>query len=170
MDFLELAKTRYSARAYSARPIEEEKLTYVLESARVAPSAVNRQPWLFVVAESVEARAALCKCYRGEWLATAPAIIVVCADSRMAWVRQNDGKNHADIDAAIAAEHICLAAADRGLGTCWVCNFNVEAATAALSLPEGIHPVVFIPIGYATDAPTERHTARSPICDTVQRI
>lgn len=170
MNFLELTKSRYSSRAYSAKPVEAEKIDYVIECARLAPSAVNRQPWFFVVAESSEARAALCKTYRAEWLATAPVIIAVCADSNAAWTRPNDGKSHADVDASIAAEHICLAAADCGLGSCWVCNFDAVAAAKVLGLPEGVNPVVLIPIGYATDCAGERHSSRKPTCEVSKRI
>lgn len=170
MNFLELTKLRYSARAYSAKSVEAEKIDYVIECARLAPSAVNRQPWLFVVAESAPARAALCKTYRAEWLSTAPVIIAVCADSRAAWTRPNDGKCHADVDASIAAEHICLAAADCGLGSCWVCNFDAVAAAKALDLPDGVYPVVLIPVGYATDSAGERHNSRKPADEVSKRI
>ena len=117
MEFIELVKKRYSVRAYEARSVEREKLDYVLECARLAPSAVNRQPWRFVVAESSEARERLCACYHNEWLRQAPVIVAVCVDRGAAWTRLNDGKNHADVDGSIATEHICLAAAEVGLGT-----------------------------------------------------
>ena len=170
MDFLELASQRYSVRKYEPRDIEKEKLDYVLECARLAPSAVNRPPWKFIVAQSEEARAALCQCYHNEWLAQAPAIIAVCVDTDAAWTRQNDGKNHADIDGSIAAEHICLAATSQGLGTCWVCNFDVAAAHKALNLSENVHPVVLIPIGYPADTVSPRHTIRKAASEIVKYI
>lgn len=148
MDFLELVRMRYSVRQYSAREVEKEKLEYVLECARLAPSAVNKQPWHFYVVQGGEKKTALNGCYAREWFAQAPLCIVVCADSRQAWVRSSDGKSHADIDAAIAAEHICLAAAAQGLGSCWVCNFDVNLCMQALQLPAGHYPVALIPIGY----------------------
>ena len=170
MEFIELVKKRYSVRAYAARGVEREKLDYVLECARLAPSAVNRQPWHFVVAESSEARERLCACYHNEWLRQAPVIIAVCVDRGAAWTRQNDGKNHADVDGAIATEHICLAAAEVGLGTCWVCNFDYEATIAALRLPEGVYPVALVPMGYADDSASERHTSRKPTESVVEFI
>ena len=160
MNFLELAEKRYSVRAYDARTVEREKIEYVIECARLAPSAVNRQPWHFYVATSDESLRALCNCYHNPWLAQAPAIIAVCVDSSAAWTRQNDSKNHADIDGAIATEHICLAAASVGLGTCWVCNFDMNEACKALKLPQGHHPVALIPIGYPADKASERHSSR----------
>ena len=63
---------------------------------------------------------------------------------------------HGDIDVAIAVEHLCLAAAERGLGTCWVCNFEVEKCRQALALADNLHPVVLVPVGYPDDAPREK--------------
>ena len=148
MDFLELVKLRHSVRQYSAREVEKEKLEYVLECARLAPSAVNKQPWHFYVVQGAEVKRALDACYVREWFAQAPLCIVACVDDGQAWVRSADGKNHADIDVAIAVEHICLAAAAQGLGSCWVCNFDVERCAQVLQLPEGRRPVALIPIGY----------------------
>lgn len=170
MDFLELVSERYSVRKYEQRGIEKEKLDYVLECARLAPLAVNRQPWKLIVAQSEEARAALCQCYHNEWFAQAPVIIAVCVDADAAWTRPNDGKNHADIDGSIAAEHICLAAASQGLGTCWVCNFDMAATRTALNLPDNVHPVVLIPIGYPADTASTRHTVRKAASEIVEYI
>lgn len=164
-NFLELVRKRYSVRQYSQQPVEREKLDYILECARLAPSAVNFQPWRFVVVDSAERKAGLCACYKREWLAEAPMYIVVCADRSQSWKRGCDGHDHADIDAAIAAEHICLAAADCGLGSCWVCNFDVARCTELLGLDKDVYPVVIIPVGYAVGAPTDKK--RKPLSETV---
>ncbi len=148
MNFLELAKKRRSVRHYTQQAVEKEKLDYILECARVAPSAVNRQPWQFIVVQDARWLERLATCYHGKWFAEAPACIVVCARVQEAWVRSCDGKNHADIDAAIATEHICLAAAEQGLGTCWVCNFDVVVCKDVLGLADGMEPVALIPLGY----------------------
>lgn len=78
---------------------------------------------LFVV-KSNKPKLLIQQSYPREWFTEAPLYIVVCADNSISWVRKSDNKNHADIDAAIATEHICLAAAEQGLGSCWVCNFD----------------------------------------------
>ena len=124
MNFLELVKARYSARKYANRPVEAEKLDYIMECVRFAPSAVNFQPWRFRIVTDEAVLKALYSCYKREWLATAPCIIVACVDHNESWHRRADNKDHADIDIAIAVEHLCLAAAEQGLGTCWVCNFD----------------------------------------------
>lgn len=151
MDFLDLVQKRYSVRQYQPREVEKEKLDYMLECARLAPSAVNRQPWHFYVVQSGEKRQELARCYARDWFAQAPLYIVVCADDANAWVRASDGHNHADIDVAIATEHLCLAATAQGLGTCWVCNFDVELCRQTLGLPEGLRPAVLVPVGYPAD-------------------
>ena len=153
MNFLELTKRRYSARDYSPEVIEQEKLDYILECARFAPSAVNYQPWHFIVVKSEEQRQKMRLCYPRKWFATAPLYIIICADGAKAWQRQSDGKSHADIDAAIAAEHICLAAAEQGLGSCWVCNFDLDIFQSNFTLPHNEYPVAIIPIGYVKTRP-----------------
>lgn len=169
MDFLELAKKRFSARSYRPDKVEKEKTDYILECVRVAPSAVNRQPWRFLVIESDEKRRLVQECYSRDWLKEAPLYIVVCAEYPAAWTRKYDGKNHGDIDASIAVEHICLAAADVGLGSCWVCNFNVAKLSSSLCLPQGTAPVAIVPIGYAASGP-EQPSARKPLDEIVEYL
>ena len=114
----------------------------------MAPSAVNYQPWRFAVVTDPERLAALKTAYPREWIQTAPCIIVACANHEESWHRKSDGKDHADIDLGIAVEHLCLAAAEQGLGTCWVCNFDVPCCREVMQLPENLEPVALIPLGY----------------------
>ena len=113
MDFKELCKKRFSARAYSGEPIPADKISYI-----------DR-----------------------EWFAEAPLYIVACDRKSQAWTRPSDGKHHGDVDLSIAIEHLCLAAANVGVGTCWVCNFDVARCKEALHLPEDLEPVAIIPMG-----------------------
>ena len=148
MDFLELTKKRYSVRSYTSQEVEKEKSDYILECARYAPSAVNKQPWQFIVIQSELQKKKLQKVYPAKWFVEAPLYIIVCANDSVAWTRQYDNKNHADIDAAITTEHICLAATEQGLGTCWVCNLDVAMCKENLDLEAYIQPIAIIPIGY----------------------
>ncbi|MBS3807804.1 MAG: nitroreductase family protein [Bacteroidales bacterium] len=160
MDFQKLARRRYSCRNYLNQPVEDEKVVHVLDTARLAPSAKNLQPWHFVVIEDPDSLAKIRSCYAGEWLNTAPMIIVACGDHKGAWYRL-DGKNHTDIDLAIAIDHLTLAATDIGLATCWICNFNVMKCAKILQLPEGVEPIAMIPLGYPADHPdTSRHNIK----------
>lgn len=159
MNFLELTKSRYSCRSYQQRAVEQEKLDYIMECVRMSPSAVNRQPWLFIIVRDEEERHRLAECYNREWFTTAPAYIIACVLHHEEWVR-SDGKAHGNIDVAIAVEHLCLAATEQGLATCWVCNFDTQKCRDAFGMSEDVEPAVLIPIGYAADSAKEK--ARKP--------
>lgn len=150
MSFLELAKKRYSTRKYENIPVEKEKLMEILEAGRVAPSAANYQPLHFIVIQDQEMRKDIATTYHKPWILQAPVIIVVCGDHNRAW-RRPDGKDHLDIDAAIAIDHMTLAAADLGLGTCWVCMFNALLCHQILNLPRQIETIALLPLGYPAD-------------------
>ena len=153
MNFLELCEKRYSVRKYSAEAVSDEDLQYVLECARMAQSAVNFQPWKFVVVRSEAAKADIRRCYDREWFASAPLYIVALRDVKSNWVRSSDGKPHGDIDVAIAVEHICLAAAERGLGTCWVANYDTALLNQLFGDADH-EAVAIVPMGHiAADCP-----------------
>jgi nitroreductase len=167
--FHDLVKARYSCRNYINKPVEEEKILKVLEAGRVAPSAVNKQPWTFFVIRDEANRLKVLEAYNREWIKPAPIIIVACGNHDAVWKRA-DGKDHLDIDIAIAVDHMILQATELGLGTCWVCNFNAEMLKNVLNLPQNIEPIVIIPMGYPGDiAQPERHiNARKPLSDIVK--
>ena len=170
MKFLELTRKRCSIRKYAQTAVEQEKIDYILEAARMAPSAVNFQPWHLLLIESEEGKNKIRACYHREWFNQAPNYIVVCGDHDQSWKR-SDHKDHMDIDSAIIAEHICLAAAEQELGTCWVCNFDVELCRKHFNIPQQIEPVVIIPFGYPSDSTlfTDIPKKRKPIEDIIQR-
>ncbi len=149
--FRELAEKRYSLRNFDAnRPIERAKLDYLLDCVRLAPSAVNFQPYKFFIVTEKLLLQKLSECYSRDWFRAAPACIVACANNAQAWHRGNDGKNHADIDVAIAVDHLTLAAAEVGLGTWWVCNFDAKKCAEFMQLSAEFEPIALIPIGYAS--------------------
>jgi len=168
MSFMELAKRRYSVRSYKDLQIEEEKLLQVLEAGRVAPSAVNFQPLQYIVLQEEEIRKKVAATYSRDWILQAPVIIVVCGDHNQAW-RRADGKDHCDIDAAIAIDHMTLAATELGLGTCCVCAFNSMQCSKILGLPRHLEAIALLPIGYPADQCDEnRHeTKRKKLSDLV---
>ena len=92
------------------------------------------------------------QCYNREWFTTAPMYIIASVLHDEEWVRA-DGKHHGDIDIAIAVEHLCLAATEQGLATCWVCNFDAPLCKTLFDLPESEEPAVVIPLGYPADRP-----------------
>lgn len=167
MHFFELIKKRYSVRGFKNTAVEPEKLKLVMEAARLAPSAVNFQPWKFLVITDKKMLNELSKTYSREWFKTAPTCIVACGNHQTSWKR-NDGKDHCDIDVAIAVEHIMLAATELGLGTCWVCNFDAKMCAEILNLPKEWEPIAIIPIGYSDTAVVEKK--RKPIDEIVEYI
>jgi len=152
MDFLELAKKRYSVRAYKSDPIEDEKLQQVLEATRLAPTACNIQPFRFIIIHTKGKEAELRCIYSASWFAQAPIVICACGIPTESWKRR-DGKNYCDIDVTIAMDHLILAATELGLGTCWVGAFNPDAAREILKLPDDVEPIAFTPLGYPNDQP-----------------
>ncbi len=153
-NFLELVRQRVSVRDFSAREVEQEKLDSIFDAVRFAPSAANFQPWRFFVIRSEAGRQKLYPAYPRQWFATAPVYIVACYDQTTSWKRGFDNKDHGDIDVAIGVEHLCLAAAEQGLGTCWVCHFDPAVCSRQLELPENLVPVAIIPLGYPAGTPS----------------
>jgi len=170
MNLNEICNTRESVRDYATTPIESGKLAYILEAARLAPSACNRQPYRIMVLESPQARAKVGGIVtRFAWIQQAPVQILICVDHSQEWVRSLDGKHHGDIDAAIVAEHICLAATEQGLGTCWICSFDTKAVAEAFSLPENLEPVILLPLGYP-GYEGQRAKTRKPLEQIVEKL
>lgn len=167
MEFLELAKKRYSVRGYKAEKVEAGKLQKILEAGRVAPTGANRQPQRLIVVQSDEGMEKLKK---GANVYGAPLAIIVCGDHRSAWVRPYDKKVITDIDASIVTDHMMMEATDLGLGTVWICYFKPDVIKKEFGLPDGIEPINILAIGYAAGEPQspERHgEARLPLEDIV---
>jgi nitroreductase len=157
MSFINIAKNRYSCRNFLDKSISKEILEKIIEAARIAPSARNIQPWYFFVINDRNMLEKIYECYNRDWFKTAPVVIVACGNHSTSWKRE-DGKDHCDIDIAIAVDHITLAATDMGLGSCWVCRFDAKKCSQILNLPSYVEPIVLIPIGYPADKPdTKRH-------------
>jgi nitroreductase len=166
MDFSEVIKKRYSVRGYKPDPVEPEKLELILEAARLAPTAVNYQPFKVFVIRTGGQKEKLKAVYPKEWFAEAPLILGVCINPAECWTRR-DGKRFADVDAAIVMDHMILAATALGLGTCWIGAFDRQAARELLHVTDkDWEPVVFTPLGYSRETPANR-TGRKPLEELV---
>lgn len=165
MDFQELIAKRYSVRAYRPDPVGEEKLLQVLEAARLAPTAHNNQPFQFIVLRTAGREEELKRIYKRDWLCQAPLVIVACAVAAEAWLRM-DNKNYGEVDTTIAMDHLILAAAGLGLGTCWIAAFDPQALREILGLPAGVEPVAMTPLGYPADQPQAKK--RKPLSELVR--
>jgi nitroreductase len=167
MEFSELIRNRYSVRAYKADPVEQEKLDLVLEAARLAPTAANRQAFEILVVRTAGREDELRRIYSRDWFVQAPLVVCACGIPGRNWVRR-DGKNYSDVDVTIAMDHLILAAADLGLGTCWIAAFDPDEARRVLHLPDGVEPVAFTPLGYPADSP--RPKQRKPLSELVRFV
>lgn len=150
MDVFEAIERRYSVRSYKPDPVEDEKLSRVLEAARQAPTANNQQPFRILVVHTRGREEELQRVYGRRWLTQAPLLIGFVALPGEAW-RRMDGKPYGEVDAAIAMDHLVLAATALGLGTCWIAAFDPAAAREVLALPDGVEPLAFTPLGFAAD-------------------
>ncbi|MDR1933331.1 MAG: nitroreductase family protein [Spirochaetales bacterium] len=163
MDFSLLAARRYSVRKFKDTPIKKEDLDRVLEAARSAPTAGNRQPQrvLVITREEGLKKIDLCtKCRFG-----APAALLVCADTTVCWARPFDGAKSDQVDASIVTTQMMLQAADIGLGTTWVMYFDPEKLIREFAIPDKLLPVALLVMGYPADdaQPAERHGRRNPL-------
>lgn len=144
---LKAIENRFSVRKFKDKPIEQAKLSSVLEAARLAPSAKNVQPWKFVVISNAEKREKLTEICKGQkFVSEAPVTIALCA-SNIDYT-MTCGEKAYTVDAAIAGEHIALQATELGLGTCWIGAFWHEPMAKLINLPEGYKIVGLLPLGY----------------------
>ncbi len=167
MEFERLIRARYSVRAYRPDPVEEDKLARVLEAARLAPTAANRQPFRILVIPTVGREIELERIYPRPWFVQAPLVLAACGVPSESWVRR-DGKLYADVDVTIAMDHLILAAANEGLGTCWIAAFDPAAAREVLRLEAGLEPLIFTPLGYPADTP--RPKQRRPAAELIRKL
>jgi nitroreductase len=157
MKFIELAKKRCSIRGFKSEPVPDEVLNEVLQSGNLAPTAKNLQPFHFIVVRKSDKLDELAAAYPAPFFREAPVVIVICTEASRGWTRdQYDGKNYCEVDAAIAIDHMTLAATDIGLGTCWIGSFDPAKVTKVMGLPAGIEPLAMLPLGYPNTAGREK--------------
>ncbi len=161
MSFLEIVRKRRSIRRYKSDPVPRKKLEYILEAGRLSPSCGNRQCWKFVVVTDQAKKKAIAT---RDWIAEAPAIIVGCARPEQSGSRF--GQQYYMLDMGIAMEHMVLAAAEQGLGTCWIgATFDEGDVKKALGVPGEVRVVGLLPLGYPAETPGPKD--RKPMEDFV---
>lgn len=157
MDFYEVIKKRKSVRKYKSNPIPDNVLNRILEVGRIAPSAKNIQPWRFIVVKDPEIKKKVAEASRGQlWIADADVILIGCALEKIAWGRMGGYMSSFAVDLAIAMEHMILAAANEGLGTCWIGAFVEKEVKEILKVPDDVKVVALTPIGYPAEEPMDR--------------
>ena len=157
MDVYEAIRTRQSVRRYRPDPVPDDVLNRVLEAMRLAPSAGNKQPWRFVVVRDAETREQLAEATnRQQWIAHAPVIIAACGWKERAYSKMGGYWNAMSVDVTIAFDHLTLAAAAEGLGTCWIGSFIEDEVRRVLGVPEEVTVVALTPLGYHDESPVPK--------------
>jgi nitroreductase len=150
MDVFTAVSNRRSIRAYSDRPVEEEKLRRVLEAGRLAPSAKNRQEWKFIVVRDPETRRKLAHAAKGQrFVEQAPVVLVGCG-TEPTYVMPC-GQPAYSVDLSIAFSFIILEATELGLGTCWLGAFHEEEVKKVLDIPPHVRVVAMMLLGYPAE-------------------
>jgi len=126
-----------------------------MEAARIAPTAANRQAFQIIVIHTKGVEDKLLEIYGKQWFVQPPLVICACGMPGENWVR-SDTRNYVDVDVAIVMDHLILAAANEGLGTCWIGAFKPDAARRILGLPDEVEPIAFTPLGFPSDTPGEK--------------
>jgi nitroreductase len=167
MDFIELAKLRCSIRSFSDTQVETEKLNYILEAGRVAPTACNRQPQRIIVVRDHENIIKVQKAYK---TFGSQCIMIICRDERESLIRHYDNKCSGDLDIGIVTDHMMLAAREKGIGSVMVGLFDPAIIRKEFNLPQYIQPTALLILGYPENGflnPSRHSTERKPLNETV---
>ncbi len=155
INFSDLAKSRESCRSYIDKPVEHEKLKYMIETALLSPSACNSQPWHFTAVTGIKAQQTA-KHLQGlgfnKFTDNCPAFIVINEEKAILSSRLNEreSQHYVQIDIGIAAAHLCYAALDVGLSTCIIGVFDEDKIKELLSIPREKHIRIVLAVGYST--------------------
>ncbi|RKY69607.1 MAG: nitroreductase [Candidatus Latescibacterota bacterium] len=161
MDVYQAIRERRSVRRYRPEPVPEEKLKRVLNAMRLAPSGKNAQPWRFIVVRDAAVREKLVDACNGQqFVGEAPVVIVGCGWERKAYPRMGGYWNSLPVDVAIALDHLTLAAAAEGLGTCWIGSFKEAAVKEILGIPDQVQVIALMPLGYPAVEPEAKPRKR----------
>ena len=170
MDFIELAKSRYSCKKFDSRQISKEQLDSILEAGRLAPTAKNLQEQHIYVLRSAEALSkvdSVTPCRYG-----APVVLAVAFDRKNVFTYPGGKRNSGVEDATIVATHMILAAANEGVDSCWINNFDPDKLAAELGLPENEDILMLMDLGFAAEGagPLPNHGKRKTLSETVTTL
>ncbi|MBR3614575.1 MAG: nitroreductase family protein [Clostridia bacterium] len=163
MDFLELAKNRYSCRYFSNKKIEQEKIDKILEAARLAPTGRNSQSQRILVLTDEEQLSKLGECTPYVW--NAPLVFLICYDKNESWKRRSDNFDGGAQDACIVTTHMMLEVTDLGLGSTWVGALDPQKVREVYNVPENYEITAFLPVGYPSEEahPSKLHNDRKTV-------
>jgi len=161
MDFLELAKERYSVRTFGTKKIETQNVDLILEAAKLSPTACNNQPQRILVLDSDESLTKLKECTPYHF--NAPLAFIICYDNTTSAKRSRiDGKDYGEVDASIVTCHMMLEITNLGLGSTWVGCFDPSSIKQVFALPDNFVPIAILPVGYPSEdaQPNPNHNKR----------
>ena len=163
MDFLTLAKERYSCRYFSDKKVEQEKIDKILEAARLAPTGRNSQSQRILVLTDETELGKLSGCTSYGW--NAPLVMIICYDKNECWHRDIDDFDGGAQDICIVTTHMMLEVTDLGLGSTWVGAFDPFKAREIYNVPENLEVAAILPIGYPSETahPSRLHNDRKPV-------
>lgn len=163
MNMMEALRARYSCRKFSAKKVPDALLEKLLEAARIAPSAANRQPARVRIVDRQEALERLAQSRKGFF--KEPCVMVFSYDRAASWKRADDGYDSGIFDVGLAVMQVCLAARELGLETCIVMAYDAATFLDAFPLPPDEELVCQVSLGYpAADAvPGPKHEQRNPM-------
>ncbi len=156
MDVFVAVKSRHSVRSYLPDPVPKATLDRIIEAARLSPSAMNRQPWHFIVVTEKEKRKVLSSGHFAHFLEEAPVVIVGCGD------KDASPKWYA-VDTTIAMQTMVLVATGEGFGTCWIGSFDADEVRALLGIPPSYAIIALLALGYPNEKPSLVGMIRSQI-------
>ncbi|MBP5492244.1 MAG: nitroreductase family protein [Clostridiales bacterium] len=170
MEFNEVIRNRYSCKKYSDKPVEDEKITAILEAGRVAPTAKNLQEQHIYVARSQEVLSKIdnvTPCRYG-----APVVLIVAFDKENVYTYPGGRRKSGVEDATIVATQMILAAANEGVDSCWLNNFDPDKLAKDLGLPENEEILMLLDLGYAAEGagPLPNHFSRKELSETVSYL
>jgi len=169
MEFSEVIKKRRSTRKFTDEGVSREQIISLLEAAVAAPNACNMQSWHFYVITDNNIKAKLSGAI-ADWALTAPVLFLVCTAPEAITARFGARAENVFVvqDTAAAIENLLLAAADMGLGGCFMGAFDIEKFTKVLGIKAGHRPVAVVPVGVpAMEMPAR---PRNPLSEVVTFI
>ncbi len=163
MDLYDAIRRRCSVRAYTDAPVSDDVLERILQAGRSAPTARNRQQWKLIVVRDASLRKQVAEAAGQPFVGQAPVLLAMIgltpADAMFCKVPTDP------VDCAIVLDHIALAAAAEGLGTCWIGHFDQEKCSKVLNVPASARIIELMPLGHPASDPAEK--PRKPLDDLV---
>ena len=150
MALVDIVLSRRSVRRYKKKEIPKDVLDKILEAGRQAPSAVNKQPWHFIILTDEEIKKKLSRGFFNRFIKDSPVTIVGCAHKDLI-----AGK-WSTISTSIALQNMVVAAWSMGVGSCWIGDFNEEKVKRLLGIPAKWKVVALVSFGYPDEKPQPR--------------